>query len=49
MVIQRLTGDPHPDELVAPEWSPRKNETLSLIKKTLDDRDSWQGKGFNKG
>ena len=44
MVIQRLTGDPHPDELVAPEWSLRKNETLSLIKKILADRDSWQGK-----
>jgi len=47
MVIQRLTGDPHPDELVAPEWSLRKNETLSRIKKILADRDSWQGKGFN--
>ena len=47
MVIQRLTGDPHPHELVAPEWSLRKNETLSLINKILADRDSWQGKGFN--
>lgn len=47
MVIQRLTGDPHPAELVSPEWSLRKNETLSLIKKILADRDSWQGKGFN--
>ncbi|MBW2005228.1 MAG: TIGR01212 family radical SAM protein [Deltaproteobacteria bacterium] len=46
MVIQRLTGDPHPAELVAPEWSMRKNETLSLIKKILTDRDSWQGKKF---
>jgi radical SAM protein (TIGR01212 family) len=48
MVIQRLTGDPHPDELAAPEWSLRKNETLSLIKKILAERDSWQGKEFNK-
>jgi len=48
MVIQRLTGDPHPAELVAPEWSLRKNETLSLIKKILGDRDSWQGKRFNQ-
>ena len=46
MVIQRLTGDPYPAELVAPEWSLRKNETLTLIKKTLADRDSWQGKRF---
>lgn len=46
MVIQRLTGDPHPDELVAPKWSLRKNETLLLIKRLLADRDSWQGKKF---
>ena len=43
MVIQRLTGDPHPEELVAPAWSLRKTETLALIKKTLEKRDSWQG------
>jgi len=47
MVIQRLTGDPYPAELVAPEWSLRKNETLSLIKKILANRDSWQGKRFS--
>jgi radical SAM protein (TIGR01212 family) len=46
MVIQRLTGDPHPAELVAPEWSMRKNETLLRIKQVLADRDSWQGKKF---
>ena len=49
MVIQRLTGDPHPAELVAPEWSLRKNETISVIKKILATRDSWQGKRFNRG
>jgi len=49
MVIQRLTGDPHPAELVAPEWSLRKNETISLIKKALASRDSWQGKRFSQG
>jgi len=49
MVIQRLTGDPHPAELVAPEWSLRKNETISLIKKALANRDSWQGKRFSQG
>ena len=46
MVIQRLTGDPHTQELVAPEWSLRKNETLMLIKNTLTARDSWQGKKY---
>lgn len=44
MVIQRLTGDPHPEELVAPQWSIKKTQTLSLIKETLEKRDSWQGK-----
>ncbi len=44
MVIQRLTGDPHPEELVAPMWSLKKTETLTLINDTLEKRDSWQGK-----
>ena len=44
MVIQRLTGDPHPQELVAPTWSLKKAETIALIRKTLENRDSWQGK-----
>jgi radical SAM protein (TIGR01212 family) len=49
MVIQRLTGDPHPGELVTPEWSLRKNETLSRIKGILAERDSRQGKKFEGG
>ena len=44
MIIQRLTGDPHPEELIAPAWSLKKAETLELIRKTLEKRDSWQGK-----
>jgi len=44
MVIQRLTGDPHPEELVAPGWALRKTETLKKIRSTLEQRDSWQGK-----
>ena len=44
VIIQRLTGDPHPEELVAPQWSVKKAQTLSLIKETLEKRDSWQGK-----
>ena len=44
MVIQRLTGDPHPAELAAPQWSLKKSETLALIRETLEKRDSWQGK-----
>jgi radical SAM protein (TIGR01212 family) len=43
MVIQRLTGDPHPAELAAPLWSLKKSETLAQIRETLEKRDSWQG------
>lgn len=45
-VIQRLTGDPHPAELVAPTWALHKTETLEKIRHTLVKRDSWQGKFF---
>jgi radical SAM protein (TIGR01212 family) len=44
MVIQRLTGDPHPEELVVPMWSLKKTETLAIIRATMEKRDSWQGK-----
>ncbi|MFO7495916.1 MAG: TIGR01212 family radical SAM protein [Desulfobacterales bacterium] len=48
MVIQRLTGDPHPEELVAPQWSLKKSETLSLIQASLEQRDAWQGQKFQE-
>jgi hypothetical protein len=48
MVIQRLTGDPHRKELVAPGWALNKTETLNLIHQTLEKRDSWQGKYFKQ-
>ena len=44
MVIQRLTGDPHRDELVAPIWSLEKAKTIALIKNIFEKRDSRQGK-----
>ncbi len=44
MIIQRITGDPHPDELVAPLWSARYRETFNMIQHTLKARDSYQGK-----
>jgi radical SAM superfamily enzyme len=46
MVVQRLTSDPHPGELAAPAWALNKSETLDRIRKTLEKRDSWQGKLF---
>lgn len=42
-VIQRVTGDPHPDELVAPDWALRKRETLDCIHRIFQQRGSRQG------
>ena len=47
MIIQRLTGEPHQDELAAPMWALKKRETLAMIDETLEKRDSWQGKVYN--
>lgn len=47
MVIQRLTGDPHRQELIAPQWALQKDQTLSLIKQMMIDRNTWQGKGHS--
>jgi uncharacterized protein len=46
MIIQRLTGDPHPRELVAPAWSLQKRKTLDLIHKIFQEKKAWQGKRF---
>ncbi|MGD9210663.1 MAG: TIGR01212 family radical SAM protein [Desulfobacteraceae bacterium] len=46
MVIQRLTGDPHPKELVAPLWAMDKRGTLELFHQELLKRDTYQGKNY---
>jgi uncharacterized protein len=47
MIIQRLTGDPHPEELVAPLWALEKSKNLLCIQEVLERRNTWQGKFFN--
>jgi len=44
VVVQRLTGDPHPDELVAPAWSLDKRRNLRGIQERLESLDTWQGR-----
>ena len=44
MVIHRLTGDPAPGELVAPDWSRNKQQTLRRIQERLSELDTWQGR-----
>ena len=47
-MIQRITSDPHPYELVAPAWALQKKQTMDLIKERLKERNTWQGKGLAK-
>jgi radical SAM protein (TIGR01212 family) len=44
VVIHRLTGDPDPKTLVAPEWSLNKHRTISLIRNRMSDLNTWQGR-----
>jgi uncharacterized protein len=48
MIIQRITGDPHADELRAPLWAGRYRETFNMIQQTLEDRDSFQGMRYGQ-
>ena len=43
-VMQRLTGDPDPHALVAPQWALQKNETLKMIEAEMKARGTRQGK-----
>ncbi len=47
VIIQRITGDPHASELVAPAWAGRYRDTFNMIQHTLEARESYQGKHFN--
>ncbi len=44
VVVQRLTGDPHADELVAPQWALEKTRNRAAIEERLVQRDTWQGR-----
>jgi hypothetical protein len=46
MIIQRLTGDPHPRELAAPAWSLKKKGTMEMIHARFREKNTWQGKKF---
>jgi len=48
-VIHRLTGDPHPGELLAPEWCRDKSRVLQAIKTEFARRDTRQGGRWGQG
>ena len=47
-IIQRITGDGLPDELIAPLWSRKKFVVMNTIDKELFRRNSYQGIRFQK-
>jgi radical SAM protein (TIGR01212 family) len=44
MVIQRLTGDPTGSQILSPLWATEKSKNLNLIRKRLEERNTWQGR-----
>lgn len=48
MVVHRLTGDGPRKLLVAPLWSTDKKRVLNTITRRLKERDTWQGRLYQK-
>ena len=46
MVIHRLTSDPHPEELVAPNWMLDRRGVHNRLQEALEERDIRQGSKF---
>jgi radical SAM protein (TIGR01212 family) len=44
VVIHRLTGDPHPQELIAPQWCLEKTAVLQQIMAAFNRRQTFQGR-----
>ena len=46
IVVERLTGDPISNELLAPEWVLNKRTLLNDIDKKMQQLNTWQGHNF---
>lgn len=46
VIIQRLTGDPHPGELVSPDWALEKRKNIDAIHAYMSKKGLYQGKHF---
>ncbi|ROR01966.1 TIGR01212 family radical SAM protein [Desulfosoma caldarium] len=44
VIVQRVTGDPHPKELVAPSWTLEKQKNLQALLAHMDRKGLFQGK-----
>ena len=48
IIIERLTGDPIKNELVAPNWVLNKTTILNDIDKLMAKEDTYQGKYYEQ-
>lgn len=48
IVLHRITGDGPRSLLIAPLWSTDKKNVMNTIQKRLKERNTWQGKYFDK-
>ena len=46
VIIERLSGDPIKEDLIAPSWVLNKRQLLNDIDKEMKRRDTWQGKYY---
>ena len=46
IIIQRLTGDPHPEELVSPAWALDKQRNLQAVRAYMEKNGLYQGKNY---
>lgn len=44
VIVQRVTGDPHPEELVAPLWTLEKQKNIETLLAYMDREGLFQGK-----
>jgi len=49
IVIQRISADPHTDELVAPDWALDRHGNFKRIQESLEMRNTWQGRARGEG
>ncbi|HEX2393772.1 MAG TPA: TIGR01212 family radical SAM protein [Bacteroidales bacterium] len=49
IVIDRIAGETPPRYAVIRQWGPRYDQILTKFLKLLEDRNTWQGRKFNKG
>jgi radical SAM superfamily enzyme len=41
-----VTGDPHPEELIAPAWALEKSENLRTLHAFMEDHGLYQGRDY---